>query len=431
MIVTDQYPPMVGGVPKVTHGLATAFARRGHQVAVVAPSYGMRDVHRIEDKIHVYRFSSFEWPTYEELRIAFLPFLPFRRVLKHFDPDIIHIHSPIVLGNIAQILAGSLRKPVIATNHYMPSNISHTLSSDPILGKSFRYVSYSYLVHFCNRCEYVTAPTQTALNLLYEHGLRAPASAISNGIDLSAYQPGAPDETVRQRLQLPVDRPLILSVNRLSQEKRIDVLIDAAAKMQEQAHIVITGVGPAESDLRAQVDALNLQDGVTFTGFISDKDVISLYRLARIFAIPSEADLQSLSTMEAMAVGLPVVAANAYALPELVHHEENGFLFSPGDSDEMAGYLDTLLRDAPLRKRMSEKSLEIIAPHDSARILDKWEALYRRLVKEFAEAKERKRDLRMARKRKGYSRHAAPRVRVAREPNKSDLTLDKGQLADE
>ena len=56
MIVTDQYPPMVGGVPTVTRGLATDFANRGHQVAVVAPSYGARDVRRLEQKVRIYRF---------------------------------------------------------------------------------------------------------------------------------------------------------------------------------------------------------------------------------------------------------------------------------------------------------------------------------------------------------------------------------------
>ena len=397
MIVTDQYPPMIGGVPKVTHRLATDLTRRGYCVAVVAPSYETCNIHRIEEQVHIYRFSSFAWPTYEEQRIPFLPFLSFRRLLKQVDPDIIHIHSPVVLGNIAQILAGELHKPVIATNHYLPSNISRSLSSDPILGKSFKAVSYSYLVHFCNRCEYVTAPTQTALNLLYEHGLRAPARAISNGIDLTTYKPGAPDEEVRQRFQLPADCPLILSVNRLSQEKRIDVLIDAAAKIQGQAHIVITSTGPAETELRAQVEALNVQDRVSFTGYVSDEDLISLYRLAHIFAIPSEAELQSLATMEAMACGLPVVAADAYALPELVLHEGNGFLFSPGNSDEMAGYLDMLLRDGQLRKRMGEKSLEMIAPHDRTRILDEWEALYQRLMKEFVDKRGRKRGLRTAR----------------------------------
>src|SRR5450432_2135584 len=132
MIVTDQYTPMIGGVPTVTRGLALDFAERGQQVWVVAPSYGAYDERRLEHKVRVYRFSSFEWPTYEGLRIPFLPFMPVRNLIRKSDPDIIHIHSPIVLGNIAQILAGGLRKPVIATNHYLPINISPSLTSDPI-----------------------------------------------------------------------------------------------------------------------------------------------------------------------------------------------------------------------------------------------------------------------------------------------------------
>lgn len=402
VIVTDLYPPIVGGVPTVTHQLATDLANRGHQIWVVAPSNGPRDIYRVEQKVRVYRFSSFEWPTYEDLRIAFLPFLPIRRLLKRADPDVIHIHSPVVLGNVAQILAGGLRKPVIATNHYLPINMGHALSTDPFFGKPFNNVTYSYLVHFCNRCEYVTAPTVTALNLLYEHGLRAPARAISNGIDLTHFSPGPRDEGLRQRLGLPADRPLILSVNRLSQEKRIDVLIEAVKKMQTSAHLAIASTGSAEAELRAKVDALHLHDRVSFLGFVSDNDLVPLYRLADIFGIASEADLQSLTTMDAMACGLPVVAAHAYALPELVHHKENGFLFTPGQSEEMADYLDLLANDADLRTKMGARSLEIIAGHDRIRVLEEWEALYLRLANEFIEARERRQRSRLARKNPNY-----------------------------
>jgi phosphatidylinositol alpha 1,6-mannosyltransferase len=422
MIVTDQYHPMVGGVPTVTQGLAVDLANRGNHVWVVAPSSGQRDVHRIEQKVHVYRFSSFEWPTYEDLRIPFLPILPFRRLLKKIDPDIIHIHSPIVLGNIAQIVAGSLRKPVIVTNHYLPINLSRSLSADPLFGKPFMTVTYSYLVHFCNRCEYVTAPTMTALNLLYEHGLRAPAQAISNGIDLQKFSPGERDKRLQQHFNIPLDRPLILSVNRLSYEKRIDVLIDAVTKMKQDAHIAIASTGPAEADLRARVEELNLTDRVSFLGFIHGKDLAPLYRLADIFAIPSEAELQSLATMEAMACGLPVVAADAYALPELVQHDINGFLFQRGNSNEMAQYLDMLVTDQELRRQMGSNSLEIIAKHDRTQILDQWEALYFRLSNEFAEAKERKLRRQRERKKASYVRYRKTRPRMI--PT-SDLAIDQ------
>ena len=428
MIVTDQYPPMVGGVPTVTQGLAVDFANRGDQVWVVAPSTGQRDVHRLEQKVHVYRFSSFEWPTYEDLRIPFLPILPFRRLLKKIDPDIIHIHSPIVLGNIAQIVAGSLRKPVIVTNHYLPINLSRSLSSDPLFGKPFMTVTYSYLVHFCNRCEYVTAPTMTALNLLYEHGLRAPAQAISNGVDLKKFSLGERDKRLQRHFNLPQDQPLILSVNRLSQEKRIDVLIDAVAKMTQDAHVAIASTGPAEAELRARVEELNLLNRISFLGFIPDKDLAPLYRLADVFAIPSEAELQSLATMEAMASGLPIVAADAYALPELVHHDINGFLFQRGNSDELAQYLDVLVTDIELRRQMGLQSLEIIARHDRTQILDQWEALYRRLSNEFVEAKERKLRRHREREKTGYIRHRKIKPRMVRT---SDLAIDPRFVTEE
>jgi len=423
MIVTDQYPPMVGGVPTVTHGLALDFANRGHQVWVVAPSYGTRDVRRLEQgKIRVYRFSSFEWPTYEDLRIPFLPFVPIRNLIKKSDPHIIHIHSPAVLGNIAQLLAGGLRKPVIATNHYLPINMSRSLSADPFLGKYFSNITYTYLVNFCNHCEYVTAPTQTALNLLYEHGLHAPAQAISNGIDLEKFSPGPPDPIIRRRFNLPEDRPLALHVNRLSEEKRIDVLLEAVARMKVHGHVALVGSGPAEGELRAQAERLNLSDRVSFLGFVKDADLLTLRRSTELFVIPSEAELQSLATMEAMACGLPVIAANSYALPELVHHEENGFLFQPGNSDELAHDLDLLMSDSGLRKRMGAESMKIIAKHDRLKVLDQWENLYRRLALEFIEAKERRRHVMTARKRPDYVPPPSHRPRFRRT---GDLALDQ------
>jgi glycosyltransferase involved in cell wall biosynthesis len=420
MIVTDQYPPMIGGVPNVTHGLATDFAERGHQVWVIAPSYSTRDVKRMEGQVRVYRYSSFEWPTYRDLRIPFLPMVPIRNLIKRVDPDIIHIHSPVVLGNIAQIMAGGLRKPVVATNHYLPTNMNASMSDDSMFSKPFSDISYAYLVHFCNRCDFVTAPTETALNLLYEHGLRVPAVALSNGIDLVKFAPAPRDSEILRFFALPEDRPLILHVNRLSPEKRVDVLLDAMAKMKNDAHLALVSSGPAEAMLRAQVERLNLNDRVSFLGFVRDEDLLKLRHVSDLFVIPSEADLQSLATMEAMACGLPVIAANSYALPELVHHNENGFLFTPGDSDVLAAQIDQLIFDKECRLRMGEQSLKIIAAHDRNRVLDTWEDLYRRLSIEFREAKELREHLIATRKytdQRGAEARKATRPRIRRTGN--------------
>ena len=165
-----------------------------------------------------------------------------------------------------------------------------------------------------------------------------------------------------------------------------------------------------------------MTDRVSFLGFIHDKDLAPLYRLADVFAIPSEAELQSLTTMEAMASGLPVVAADAYALPELVHHDINGLLFQRGNSEEMAQYLDVLVTDQELRRQMGSNSLEIIARHDRTQVLDQWEALYFRLSNEFVEAKERKLRRQRERQKASYVRYRKPRPRMVRT---SDLAIDQ------
>jgi len=126
--------------------------------------------------------------------------------------------------------------------------------------------------------------------------------------------------------------------------------------------------------------------------------------------------------MEAMACGLPVVAADAYALPELVHHEINGFLFQRGNSEEMAHYLDLVVKDKGLRKQMGTKSLEIIAKHDRTQVLDQWEALYRRLSNEFLEAKERRLRHHRERKKAGHVRYRQTRPRMVRT---GDLAIDQ------
>jgi glycosyltransferase involved in cell wall biosynthesis len=97
-----------------------------------------------------------------------------------------------------------------------------------------------------------------------------------------------------------------------------------------------------------------------------------------VFAMPSIAELQSIATMEAMASGLPIVAANAMALPHLVHEGENGYLFDPGNSQDLADKLSRVLRlpDAELR-HMKQASLRYIAAHDIQRTLSIFESLYR------------------------------------------------------
>ena len=386
LIVTDQYEPMVGGVPTVTRELARGLAERGHAVQLLAPSTTGRSA-TAGGRLTVARRGSVRWPWYEDQRLGLLGRSAAAELVGGFGPDVVHIHSPLTLGAAARSAARRRRVPVVYTNHYLPANVHPTADradrnkAARVAGALFDVGFYGYLTSFANRCDRVTAPTATALTLLREHGLRAPSQVVSNGIDLAVYSPAAADESLRRRYALPAGQPLILSVGRLSPEKRADVLIEAVAAQDEPDTVLaLAGSGPDEGRLRDLAVRRGVSERVRFLGFIPGTDLPGLYRLADLFAIASEAELQSLVTMEAMASGLPVVAVNAGALGELVHPGENGFLARPGRAADMAGSFDLLGRDPQLRARMSKSGLRIIADHDRHRLLSRWESIYSALA---------------------------------------------------
>jgi glycosyltransferase involved in cell wall biosynthesis len=406
MIVTDQYEPMVGGVSTVTGELARGLGERGHAVAVIAPSTSRHSTSRQSTSTHDgggagrpggpvavdYR-GSLPWPWYEGQRLGLLPPAAAGRAIAAFAPDVVHLHSPLTLALAARRAARRRGVPVIYTNHYLPLNVWPGLSYAPA-GTAGRLTSraresafYGFVTGFANRCDYVTAPTVTALRLLRARGLRVPSRAVSNGVDLERFSPGARDEALRSRYALPAGSPVIVSVGRLSGEKRADVLIAAISRLAAQAGpdhpdgpgvplLALAGTGPDGARLRSLARHYGVADRVRFLGFVPDDDLPGLYRLADVFAIASQAELQSLATMAAMASGLPVVAVDAGALAELVHPGENGFLARPGRADEVADCLGLLCRDTGLRSRMAKASARIIGDHDRHHLLARWESIY-------------------------------------------------------
>ena len=166
----------------------------------------------------------------------------------------------------------------------------------------------------------------------------------------------------------------------MTAEKQVDVILRALAKLDPALDVKLdlVGQGDQEHALQALAAELGVQDRVAFHGLSTDAHLRATLTRGSVFAIASIAELQSIATMEAMASGLPIVAANAVALPHLVHDGENGYLFEPGDADDLAAKLTTVLTAAPEeRLRLQRASLEGVLVHDINRTLDTFEALYR------------------------------------------------------
>jgi glycosyltransferase involved in cell wall biosynthesis len=172
----------------------------------------------------------------------------------------------------------------------------------------------------------------------------------------------------------------VLFVGRLAEEKHVDVLIDAVARTPADLdiHLEVVGGGEVRQALEAHVARLGLQDRVTFLGLATDAELRKAYLQADVFCMPGTAELQSLVTLEAMSASTPVLLADAMALPHLVRDGENGYLFTPNDSDDLAAKLVRLftLPDDELAA-MGKTSREMVENHSLERTLQAFEDLYR------------------------------------------------------
>jgi 1,2-diacylglycerol 3-alpha-glucosyltransferase len=379
LLATDTYYPDVNGAAYFTYRLATLLAKRGHNVSVMCPSRSFKNTISNDKEVMVYGIRSIHLPVYQNFRTS--PFSisrTVRRVVREISPDIVHIQNHFLIGKEAVSAAKKLGIPVIGTNHFMPENLVHYLHLPGIAERWAQKLAWRQFVIVFEQLDFVTTPTKTAAALLVKAGLNKDVVPISCGIDLERFKPSNDGAYLERRFAIPTDRPVLLYVGRLDKEKRIDMILRALPDILRVTivHLVLAGIGKEKQKLEGLREKLGIQQAVTFAGFVPDEDLQNIYKVADLFVTAGTAELQSIVTMEAMASGLPVVAVNAMALPELVHDGENGYLFSDGDSQMFAEKVVAILTNQTMRAQMSERSLEIIKDHDINKVIEKYEAIY-------------------------------------------------------
>ena len=374
----DTFWPEINGAASFIARLSAGLAERGHDVHVAAPSYSNKKLGaQVEEhegqKFTVHRIYSWRWYPHPWLRFS----LPWRirhnsaRIIERVKPDVIHFQSHVVIGRGMTIEGCKRGIRIIGTNHFMPENLlEYTLIIPAFLEKRAIGAAWRAANRTFGRAERVTTPTRKAAEYLEAKTSVKNVVAISCGIDAHNYTPDMQPRTDN----------VIVFLGRVVEEKQIDKLIRAFATLDSSldARLEIVGGGDQEARLRLLAAQLGVTERVTFAGYVDEAYLRNALTRASVFAMPSIAELQSISTMEAMASGLPIVAADAMALPHLVHDGENGFLFEPGNVAQLADRLTTVLsmpHDEILR--FKQESLKIVAAHDIQRTLDTFESLYR------------------------------------------------------
>lgn len=377
LIAADTYPPHVNGAAQFGYRLAKGMTARGHNVHVLACRQDKgKSYTEFRDEATVHRLRSHGVFTHEYFRICF-PWEIKKEISLLFDkvqPDVVHIQSHYMIGEHVLYEAVKRGIRVVATNHFMPENLNPFLPFPQWFKDIVGRISWKDMGKVMGQADVVTTPTPLAAKAMHQHAFLRKVLPLSNGIDSAAYelQPGESIE--------PNSYPTVLFAGRLAEEKHVDVLIDAVAKTPRElnVHLEIVGGGEVRPALEAQVARLGLGDRVKFLGLASDEDLREAYIRADIFCMPGTAELQSLVTLEAMSASTPVLLANAMALPHLVRDGENGYLFTPNDSGELAAKITKLLQlPEDQLKAMGKLSREMVEPHSINGTLQTFEDLYR------------------------------------------------------
>lgn len=376
LIAADTFAPDVNGAARFAERLAAGLVSRGHVVQIVAPAATRK--HGTWTEVHggqsmtVHRLHSWRWYPHDWLRYA-LPWIVRRHsraILDSFQPDVVHFQSHIVVGRGVAIEAQKRGIRIIGTNHFMPENMLQFSLVPKRFQDQLAKGLWTAAKRTFKRAEAVTTPTRRAAEFLEKYTGLTGVHAISCGIDADNYAPRFEPRTENR----------ILFVGRVTGEKQIDVLVQAVALLDPglDVQVDIVGGGDQRRHLEHLVDTLGLSRRFTFTGYVTDEELRDAYSRATVFAMPSIAELQSIATMEAMASGLPIVAANAMALPHLVHDGKNGYLFEPGDARDLADKLTLVFTRAPDELEvLKRESLKLIEAHDIKRTLTTFERLYR------------------------------------------------------
>ncbi|MEP6480600.1 MAG: glycosyltransferase [Rhodoglobus sp.] len=378
LLGADTFWPEINGAASFIARLGAGLVERGHDVHIAAPSFsnanlGARTEAHEGQKMTVHRIYSWRWYPHPSLRFS----LPWRikqnsaKIIDRVKPDVIHFQSHVIIGRGMTIEGAKRDVRLVGTNHVMPENLlEYTAIIPPFLKNWAIGLAWAAADRVFSRAERTTTPTERAARYLEEHTSVRNVLAISCGLDTTQYKPN-----------MDLDKPnLIMFLGRLVVEKQLDRLIRAFAKLDPalDARLEFVGGGDQEQHLRSLVASLGVASRVHFTGYVDETYLRNALQRAKVFAMPSIAELQSISTMEAMASGLPVVAADAMALPHLVHDGENGYLFEPGNVADLAEKLTTILTlpDEQLLA-FKKESLRIVQQHDINRTLDTFESLYR------------------------------------------------------
>jgi phosphatidylinositol alpha 1,6-mannosyltransferase len=311
-IVAESFLPNVNGVSNSVVRILEHLRRTGHEALVIAPDNppGQPRAERIHDGIRVHRAPSRMFPKITSLPLG-VPLPRMLRVLRGFDPDVVHLASPALLGYGGLQSARRLGVPTVAV---FQTDVAGFASSYG-LGLASR-AAWAWISHLHRHADRTLAPSTSAMESLATHGIPR-VHRWARGVDVIRYAPSGRDEALRRRWS-PDGKPIVGFVGRLAPEKRADRL--AALARDHTVQVVVVGDGVDRAKLESAMPT------AVFTGALYGEELAAAYASMDVFVHTGEHETFCQVVQEALASGLPVIAPDAGGPRDLVTPWRTGLL---------------------------------------------------------------------------------------------------------
>jgi 1,2-diacylglycerol 3-alpha-glucosyltransferase len=349
---SDTYLPAVDGVVTSMLDFKKELERRGHNVYIFA-SCKIRNKKKYETK-NIFLYPGLEFKPYPQYSVALFPYYSSLK-LKELGIDIVHSQTPFIMGFNSLIAAKLGRYPLIGSFHTMinSKSLSTYYPKNRTLRKIYTRYVWKYTKFFYRRCNVTIAPSEAIARFLKTHEIRN-VRVVPNGINTKRFDSRISGEGMRERLKLGSGDEVILYLGRMSKEKRIDILLKACSmifKKRRNSRLIMGGTGPALEEYKRMARRLGIQSRVKFLGLVDSKVLPEVYAASDLLCLPSTFETQGIVSLEAMAMGKPVVGADYLALKDLIVNGKNGERFRSGDYAACASKIEKVLNSISIYTR--------------------------------------------------------------------------------
>lgn len=373
LIASDTYIYQTSGAANVVISLAQELRRRGHDVKVLAPA-NERASHKEGDDFFIRSIPALVYP---DVRLCPARRDPLLDELTRWKPELIHLHTEGSIARMARSIAAQTGAPLVMTAHtdYAHYVFGRLRNSAPV-----RFVMKTWGKRLYRPVTAVIAPSEKARSFAMLQPAAGRVTVIPNGIRLEKYQRPV---TAREKTALFDKYALkdngctLVMITRVSKEKNIlEILryLPALLKKLPQAQLIIAGDGPDRARLEAYCAKRRLTEHVRFAGRVPPDEVYRYYALGNVFVSASTFEVHSLSYLEAMAAGLPLVCREDASLRGVLAEGENGLTYRT--ENEFVDAVAQILRDRALQENMRKQALLKAKDFSMDRFVDRTLALY-------------------------------------------------------